>query len=277
MGHYYIAVSHSKREYFAEVPSKLTELIYNQSMIWYVIKESWQGGQVETIGDNEHIRFKKIRREYKDISEEIQIPFYEETGLNVDIEGGKNKENINKLKIGDETPLITVSHTQREYLKEYPASLNIRCRGASLIWILLNSRWAKDIIEIIPLSECPVGYRDITEETYEPLEGDKWVNIGIPKYIGGKWSFKESDISGDIYNEAELENIDFTGAKCTETFFGGAKLKNAVFKGADLENADFAGADLENADFTGAKLKNTNFKASNLYKTSANLKGVKGL
>ena len=120
---------------------------------------------------------------------------------------------------------------------------------------MLNVRWAKDIIRVIPKSDIEKGYLNVTKEAYKPFEDDEWMNIGFPKRIGDSWDFRETDISDGDYWDAELEGMDFSGSKCVNTYFGCAKLKGAIFRDANLEGARFPDADLENVDFTGANLK----------------------
>jgi len=150
-------------------------------MLWFVIENRWDGDQIEAVGDDTP-RFQKIRKEYTNISWEICDSFIEETGLSVELAQDEDdmreqpKKGIGFQK-GKEPAVVMVSDTQKEFLLEYPAGLNYRCKGASLLWSLIAYRWAKDILRVVLKSYIPQNYQNITEETYKPFEGDEWINI----------------------------------------------------------------------------------------------------
>jgi uncharacterized protein YjbI with pentapeptide repeats len=63
-----------------------------------------------------------------------------------------------------------------------------------------------------------------------------------------------------ILTNADLSNLDFSGALARGADFRFTNLTNANFEGADLSGANFAGANLTNANFKGANLRNAHFK-----------------
>jgi uncharacterized protein YjbI with pentapeptide repeats len=92
--------------------------------------------------------------------------------------------------------------------------------------------------------------------------------------------FREADLSADMRNQsmglmravfqgADGQEADFTGAKLGRADLQFADLRGAVFRDADLSFADLGGADLTGADVTG-----TEFSEADV--TSARLVGLIG-
>ncbi len=102
--------------------------------------------------------------------------------------------------------------------------------------------------------------------SYDDLHGANFARTHMSVVIANqsmgilRSEFKQSNLDGANFEDAELGHITFEFAK----------LNGANFRGADLTRADFTGAYLNDADFTGAKLDHTTFE-------QAVLKGVKGL
>jgi uncharacterized protein YjbI with pentapeptide repeats len=67
-----------------------------------------------------------------------------------------------------------------------------------------------------------------------------------------------------IYANAELENLDLSGAQLTGVDFSYIELKNADLSRANLQDTDFSYAKLVNIDFRGADLSNSNFRYAKL-------------
>ena len=82
---------------------------------------------------------------------------------------------------------------------------------------------------------------------------------------------KQTDLSGALLNDANLERADMTGANLIFANMVGANLKAAVLVRADLSNANLSGAQLAGADFTDANVYGT------VFRNAKGLETVKGL
>jgi uncharacterized protein YjbI with pentapeptide repeats len=82
---------------------------------------------------------------------------------------------------------------------------------------------------------------------------------------------KQTDLSGALFGEANLERADLTGANLIFANMATANLKDAILAQADLSNADLSGALLTGADFTDANIYGT------VFRNAKGLESVKGL
>ena len=65
------------------------------------------------------------------------------------------------------------------------------------------------------------------------------------------------------FQNADLRNVDFSGADLTYSFFPNANLSGANLSGADLTQANLSGANLSGADLSKTLLQGTNLKCFN--------------
>ena len=84
----------------------------------------------------------------------------------------------------------------------------------------------------------------------------KWVE----RAPGGK----QADLRQVKLAHANLVDVDFGEAICSDAVFFGAELRRAKFGKANLRFAVFAEANLEGTDFSGADLTFANFRGANL-------------
>jgi uncharacterized protein YjbI with pentapeptide repeats len=82
---------------------------------------------------------------------------------------------------------------------------------------------------------------------------------------------KQTDLSGALFDGANLQHADFTGANLIFANMAVANLRGTILVRADLSNADLSGAELAGADFTGANIYGTVFKGA---KGLAEVKGL---
>ena len=66
------------------------------------------------------------------------------------------------------------------------------------------------------------------------------------------------------FQNADLRNVDFSGADLTYSFFPNANLSGANLSGADLTQANLSGANLSGANLSGANLNKTLLQGTNL-------------
>lgn len=84
-------------------------------------------------------------------------------------------------------------------------------------------------------------------------------------------------MAGANMENAQLENVNFSGRNLKGAHMINTNLKNANFSGANLADANLEGADATGANFSGANLKDTvliNVKFTNANLTGANLKNA---
>ena len=85
-----------------------------------------------------------------------------------------------------------------------------------------------------------------------------------------------ADLSGIDLENAELNNLDLTGAVFRKCTWGGANYERedlhiCSFENANLSGSCLAGADLTGISFVGANLQKTDLRSSNLNKTDFSL------
>lgn len=73
---------------------------------------------------------------------------------------------------------------------------------------------------------------------------------------------KQTDLSGALFGDANLQHADFTGANLIFANMATVNLRDAILVRADLSNANLSGAELAGADFTGANIYGTVFKGA---------------
>lgn len=69
-------------------------------------------------------------------------------------------------------------------------------------------------------------------------------------------------LSGLVFRDAKLNQVDFSYADLNETEFHNVSLSGADFSGADLRGASFIGCDMRNARFDRAVIDGTRFDNS---------------
>jgi uncharacterized protein YjbI with pentapeptide repeats len=65
-----------------------------------------------------------------------------------------------------------------------------------------------------------------------------------------------------LFENNDLEGVDFSRARLSDVFFKGGSLRGARFVGAYLRYATFVGCDLDGAEFADADLRDATFSTN---------------
>ncbi len=95
------------------------------------------------------------------------------------------------------------------------------------------------------------------------------LNIGHPggTIIRSKPCIRDKPVAGMDCTDKDLRNVQWNGAKLTNSQFDGADLRGASLQNAQLENASFNNARLDKANLSGARLINCDFNSTSLSNT----------
>lgn len=179
-------------------------------------------------------------------------------------------KNYSELKQITQTYEINISELIRvttQYMTKGPKNREYKLK-------LENMRWDNADIRLWNLNECRIN------------------NSHMESIIASGATFKYSELVDDIlkaatadradFDNAILENVDFTCASLTVanfteaiikfTVFDTTKMEGALFKDSELIRVSFEMVNLTAANFNGAVLKEVDFFGANL--TRANLTGV---
>lgn len=117
----------------------------------------------------------------------------------------------------------------------------------------------------------------MVEDLFKDISRDE--AIALLRYDVRKWNtyreihpdycpdFREVDFSELMLLRANLNRVDFRGAKLKSTSFIACGLVGANLSGADLFSANFNSCDIQEADLSDANFSGANFTACNFYKS----------
>ncbi len=98
--------------------------------------------------------------------------------------------------------------------------------------------------------------------------------ISAPRVLASEVKFWDCDLNGSIFEEAVLENAEFTGATLTScnmnraalgyAALDGTCMQKAMLNGATLDSATLQNADLRKAHMVEANLSNTDLENANM-------------